>query len=89
MNSRLGTDMKDRYESGDLARERDEQEKKKMDAHDIVDQIDVVIRGHEDSIKLLKTLRRDIAKDRKFKWVEAVNGWGNVVKMRIPVREKP
>ena len=89
MNSRLGTDMKDRYESGDLARERDEQEKKKMDAHDIVDQIDVVIRKHEDSIKLLKTLRRDIAKDRKFKWVEEVNGWGNLVKMRIPVREKP
>ena len=89
MNSRLGTDMKDRYESGDLARERDEKEEKKMDAHHIVDQIDVVIRGHEDSIKLLKTLRRDIAKDRKFKWVEAVNGWGNVVKMRIPVREKP
>jgi len=88
MNSRLGTDMKDRYESGDLARERDEQEKK-VDPHDIVDQIDIVIRGHEDSIKLLKTLRRDIAKDRKFKWVEAVNGWGNVVKMRIPVREKP
>ena len=88
MNSRLGTDMKDRYESGDLARERDEQEKQ-MDAHDIVDQIDVVIRGHEDSIKLLKTLRRDIAKDRKFKWVESVNGWGNLVKMRIPVREKP
>jgi len=82
--------MKDRYESGDLARERDEkEEKKKMDAHDIVDQIDVVIRGHEDSIKLLKTLRRDIAKDRKFKWVESVNGWGNLVKMRIPVREKP
>ena len=80
--------MKDRYESGDLARERDEQEKQ-MDAHDIVDQIDIVIRGHEDSIELLKTLRRDIAKDRKFKWVESVNGWGNLVKMRIPVREKP
>jgi len=80
--------MNNRYESGDLARERDEQEKK-MDAHDIVDQIDIVIRGHEDSIELLKTLRRDIAKDRKFKWVEAVNGWGNLVKMRIPVREKP
>ena len=82
------SDMKDRYESGDLARERDEQEKK-MDAHDIVDQIDIVIRGHEDSIKLLKTLRRDIAKDRKFKWVEAPDAWGNPRMTRIPVREKP
>jgi len=89
MNSRLGTDMKDRYESGDLARERDEKEEKKMDAHDIVDQIDVVIRGHEDSIKLLKTLRRDIAKDRKFKWVKTSDAWGNEGRTRIPIREKP
>lgn len=80
--------MNNRYESGDLARERDEQEKK-MDAHDIVDQIDIVIRGHEDSIELLKMLRRDVAKTRKFKWVEAPDAWGNLRMTRIPIRENP
>ena len=44
------------------------------DPHDIVEQIDVVITGHEDSIKLLKALRTKIAKDRKWKWENGVNG---------------
>ena len=57
------------------------------DPHDIVEQIDVVITGHEDSIKLLKALRTKIAKDRKWKWENGVNGLGQEFRYRVPVRQ--
>ena len=57
------------------------------DPHDIVEQIDVVITGHEDSIKLLKALRTKIAKDRKWKWETGVNGFGQECRYRVPVRQ--
>ena len=57
------------------------------DPHDIVEQIDVVITGHEDSIKLLKALRTKIAKDRKWKRVPATDQWGKPTWMKVPYRQ--
>ena len=57
------------------------------DPHDIVEQIDTVIRGHEESIELLKTLRSQVAKDRKFEWREGVNANGSPIQYRVPIRE--
>ena len=57
------------------------------DPHDIVEQIDVVIAGHEDSIKLLKALRTKIAKDRKWKWENGVDGRGMPIRIKVPYRQ--
>jgi len=95
--------MSERYESGDVARERDEQiirptNPKNMDPsvgvnwaqmepHDVLDQIDVIVESHKEAISLLMSLRRQVAKECRYRWVEGVNGFGTPIQYKVPINQ--
>lgn len=54
------------------------------DPHQIVEQIDRVIEGHEEAIELLKVLRRKVAAERKWNGRETVNAWGMPIIQKFP-----
>lgn len=92
-----------RYESGDVARERDEAVIRpanprnmdpsagvnwaQMEPHDVLDQIDVIVQSHKEAIALLYSLRRQVAKEARYRWVEGVNGWGQPCKYKVPINQ--
>ena len=93
----------DRYESGDVARERDEQiirpaNPKNMDPsagvnwaqtepHDILDQIDVMMQTYREGMAMLASLRRQVAKECRYRWVEGQDGWGRPCKYQVPINQ--
>tara|TARA_B100000900_G_scaffold358637_1_gene329656 strand:+ start:1309 stop:1614 length:306 start_codon:yes stop_codon:yes gene_type:complete len=95
--------MKDRYESGDLARERDEKVIRpanpknmdpsagvnwaQMEPHDVLDQIDVMLDSYKEGMALLHNLRRQVAKEARYRWAEGVNGFGQQVQYKVPINQ--
>ena len=93
----------DRYESGDVARERDEKiirpaNPKNMDPsagvnwaqmepHDVLDQIDVILQSHKEAIALLYSLRRQVAKEARYRWAEGENGIGGKIRYKVPINQ--
>ena len=95
--------MSERYESSELSRERDEKiirpaNPKNMDPsvgvnwtqtepHDILDQIDVILESYKEGMALLYSLRRQVAKECRYRWAEGVNGIGNPIRYKIPINQ--
>ena len=93
----------DRYESSELSRERDEavirpSNPKNMDPrigvnwaqmepHDVLDQIDVIVDSHKEAIGLLYSLRRQVAKEARYRWVDGKDGWGVPIKYKVPINQ--
>lgn len=49
-----------------------------------IDQIDLVVDKHEESIMLLLRLRKQIKSQIKYKMVYAVDGFGNKYRQKVP-----
>ena len=95
--------MSERYESSELSRERDEKiirpaNPKNMDPrigvnwaqmepHDVLDQIDVIVDSHKEAIALLYSLRRQVAKEARYRWVDGKDGWGVPIKYKVPINQ--
>ena len=95
--------MSDRYESSELSRERDEAVIRpanpknmdpsagvnwsQMEPHDVLDQIDVIVDSHKEAIGLLYSLRRQVAKEARYRWVDGKDGWGVPIKYKVPINQ--
>ena len=58
-----------------------------MEPHDVLDQIDVIVESHKEAISLLMNLRRQVAKECRYRWAEGVNGWGVQIQYKVPINQ--
>ena len=55
--------------------------------HDILDQIDVMLESYKEGMALLYSLRRQVAKEARYRWVDGKDGWGVPIKYKVPINQ--
>ena len=58
-----------------------------MEPHDVLDQIDVILQSHKEAIALLYSLRRQVAKEARYRWAEGENGIGGRIRYKVPINQ--
>ena len=55
--------------------------------HDILDQIDVMMQTYREGMAMLSSLRRQVAKEARYRWKDGVNGLGVPIKYKVPINQ--